>query len=181
MAYYPYIVRVDRNLGQSIVPVPRAKVQVVNEQGVGVGIFSTRGAVEGTAIPQPFETDDDGTKLIYIPPGVLRFIVEVDPQTTLEYSDAVPDVDNILLPVFGETPVGTVNGENTEFTVLTGVLGDRIAFFVNGVRWKKVPLGSTPLGQQFNVNVTVITTGDPPPVGAVLIADYIPITPVGHG
>lgn len=180
MAYYPYMVRVDRNIGQNIVPVPLAKVSVVNDQGVGVGIFSTPGAIEGTSIPQPFETEEDGTKLIFVPPGRLRFIVAVDPQTTLEYWDVVPDNDNLLLPVMGERPTGDVDGVNTQFTVSTGVLGDRISLYVNGVRWTRVDLAATPLGKEFKVNVNVILTGDAPPVGAVIRADYIPIVPVAQ-
>lgn len=174
MAAYPYNIQVTRNVKQAIVPVKDAEITVYTSGGDGAQriLYPDANESPGTEIAQPIKTDTDGKAAFFLSRGRIRVDIKLDEATTNSIEDVVVDNDNIILPIVGETPTGDLAG--TTFTTAQSVLGERVAVYVDGVRWAKVANSTTPVGNQFNVNVNTLTFGVPPGYGAIVLVDYWP-------
>jgi hypothetical protein len=71
--------------------------------------------------------------------------------------------------VFGETPSGTVDGTNTNFTLANTPTAGTVVVFVNGVRM------NAGAGNDYTISGTTITflSGAIPQTGDVLLVDYL--------
>lgn len=177
MALYPLWIIVERNLKQSIAPVPKAKVFVYQSAAGGAQkpLYPDAIGAPGSMIDQPIEVDANGEILVYTTPGRTRVDMQIDPFLTKSIELVIPDDDNIITPIRGEEPSGTPDGVLTSFALSRTPLGGKAALYVDGLRWRQVDLNVAPFGREFNVEGAVLTLGDPPLTGAVLLVDYTPV------
>lgn len=109
-------------------------------------------------------------------PGMLRF--ENPDGTWGEWIDLTKIMDTVgrnfggktlhrgFAPRFidDETPSGTVNGSNTDFTIASEPLSGSLKVYVNGQRMR--------VTEDYTLSSNTITFNTPPPSGSIILVDY---------
>lgn len=173
MNVYPYTFVVSTNIIQGILPSVNTEVWVyISGTGTEKQLYADATGSEASKISQPLYTDSLGRVTFYSPPGRIRIDTHLDSNTVMSTEDVVVDQDNVLVPIIGETPAGLINGSNDTFTLSKHVLGDKIALYVNGYRWKRISSTGTLQTNEFKVVNNILYLGNAPGVDSVLLVDY---------
>lgn len=94
-------------------------------------------------------------------PGVLK----VYNASTSTWENVVNIANSQFTLVENQTPTGTINGTNKDFTVATGFVASTLKVYKNGVRMK-------PGGEDYTATSTGFTMTVAPATGTVLLCDY---------
>jgi len=176
MAFYPYTYVATKNVKQALVPASFVNVYVyeLGDAGLGSGnlkaIYTSVSGSGPSLIQQPLVTDTNGQVQFYAEPGRIRIDTVIDSSLTVSHNDVIVDQDNINVVYLNTTVTPAPNNSTTNFTLSHVPAENKVAVYVNGLRFKQSASATTEV-REYSISGAVITFGQPPTTGDVIIAD----------
>lgn len=176
MAFYPYTYVATKNVKQALVPANAVNIFVyaIGRDGLGSGsqkkVYTSVSGDTPSLIPQPLVTDVNGQVQFYAEPGRIRIDTVIDGSLTVSHHDVIVDQDNISVPYPNTSVTPVPDSANKTFTLSYQPANNKVAVYVNGIRFKQVDL-TTNSANEYTISGTSITFGQAPTTGDVIIAD----------